>query len=285
MSDDTPDQTATDEEIEERYSDESSYTIKVNGKRYELNKAVRQKIQERARHEYDENWMLSCWWKKANPDQYPDGEWDNTIHDAGDPVLVIETTGPVVPWERLDQLDVEMQEPGPDSGFDGAGQKDDVDNGNGMKLVPQDDDDDVSQQIGRTHFDVTPQSYEEVPSPDGEDPEKIPPEPEQMDDEPEMVKWIPDHPELEHTWDTGRAICEIDSRVEWNVQKKAEQPNIVKEKENSHDLWEALLANEECEVVAELKKSQDTPSTDSSQDSGKEEEDVGPKYGGNNWKV
>jgi len=114
-------------------TDEPQYTVDLNGKRYELNEEARRSIQKRARLEYEENERFSCWWKTASHEQYEDDEWEENVHDAGDPVLVIETQGYMVPWEKLDKLNVEMQDAGPFSDMDSGGQDaDSVDSGGGF---------------------------------------------------------------------------------------------------------------------------------------------------------
>jgi hypothetical protein len=277
-------------------TDSAEYTVRVNGKQFELNEDARTAIQTRAKHEYSENPMFSCFWKVADPSQYEGGEWDETIHNKGDPVLVIETEGPMVPWERIDKLNVEMQEVGPQSQLDremddsddaDGPSADEMDNGNGLKTIDPDAVDDSEKTIGRTHFGLTPQSFEEVPSPDGEEPDKIPQKPEQMDDGPSLITWVPDHPDVEHTWTAGEAICPIYTRFEWNVQVKANQPRPTKEKDDSHDHWESLLKSYECDKLAELGPSQ-RPSSSSKTEKSEEEVDdkfKNGKYGGGNWHV
>jgi hypothetical protein len=292
------DNTPTEEELEEKYSDEPEYTLRLNGKVYELNKDARKAIQDRARHEYAENSMFTCFWKQASPEQYADGEWQETIHEQGDPVLVIETEGSMVPWERMDKLQVEMQEVGPQSQLDRQMDRDDDskpderDNGNGLKTIDPsdvDDDDEPEKQIGRTHFGITPQQFEEVPSPDGEEPDKIPPKPIEMDEDPALVKWIPEHPDIDHSWAAGEAICSMYNRVEWNVQAKVDQPRLDKNKDNSHDHWKSLLGLYDCEVVSELAPSQ-RPPTDTKEPRDPSDDDVADKFedgiaGGDNWRV
>jgi len=275
-------------------TDNADYTVQVNGKEFELNEEARTAIQTRAKHEYSENPMFSCFWKVAHPSQYAEGEWDETIHQEGDPVLVIETEGPMVPWERMDKLNVEMQEVGPESQLDRQMDRDDdqrpdeQDNGNGLKTIDPDDVDEAEKTIGRTHFGLTPQSFEEVPSPDGEEADKIPPKPEKLEG-PSLVTWVPENPEVEHSWSAGEAICPMYNRIEWNVQVKANQPRLTKDKDNSHDHWESLLKSHDCDKLAELGPSQRTPSKDDQpsgqvQRKGKDQFEDG-KYGGNNWQV
>lgn len=298
MTDTDTNDAPSEETLADKYSDEPDYTVQVNGKEYALNKEARESIQTRAKHEYSENPMFSCFWKKADPSQYAEGEWEDTIHEAGDPVLVIETEGPMVPWERMDKLQVEMQEVGPESQLDRqmdeSGDSDspsasEIDNGNGLKTIDPDDVDEAEKEIGRTHFSMTPQSFEEVPSPDGEEPDKIPPKPEKMGDEPTLITWVPDNPDVEHSWSAGEAICPMYNRVEWNVQVKANQPRLTKDKDTSHDHWESLLSTHGCEVVSELAASQKPPSK-SKRSRDPSEDDVPDHFengtaGGNNWQV
>jgi hypothetical protein len=270
------------DELEARYSDDAQYTIDLNGKRYHLNEEWRTSIQERAEREYAENEMFSCWWRVANESDAADSD---TVHEKGDPILVIETEGPIVPWERLDQLELEMQDNSAFDGFD-----DSSDNGNGVKMIDPDSvEDDSDEEKNRTHFSVTPQDFQEVPTPDGEDPDKIPPKPQEFD-EPSMVMWVPDNPDITHSWATGEAIAPMYNWVEWNVQQKAEQPRPISEESDSHNHFESLAQMHECEKVGELRANQETPSDSTQEPSGSVErkgkqsfEDG--KYGGGHWTV
>ncbi len=271
---------------------ETGYTVRLNGKRYQLNEEMRDAIQARARSEYEENEMFSCFWKTASPSQYPDGEWEQNMHDEGDPVLVIETEGPIVPWDRMDTLNVEMQEVGPESQLDREmDRSDEQDNGNGVKTMdPNDlDDDEIEKEIGRTHFSMTPQSFEEVPDPDGEEPDKIPAKPTELGEDPALIAWVPNHPDIDHTWAAGEAICSMYNRVEWNVQKKINQPRPIRETDDSHDHWESLLAIHNCEKIGELGPSQ-RPPNQATEQRDPSDDDVPDKFedgkaGGGNWRV
>lgn len=267
-------------------TDDPQYTVALNNKQYELNEAARQSIQTRAQYEYEDNERFSCWWKTASPSQYSDDEWEENIHEAGDPVLVIETQGHMVPWENLDTLNVEMQDAGPFSGMDSGGQDaDTVDSGGGMQSIDPNSGDDPDKTIGRTHFEQDPREYEGVESPDGEEEGKIPPAPKEMPDHPMLVKWVPDHPDIEHTWSAGEALTPTISWVEWNVQKYADQPRLTEDSQDSHDHWESLLQADGCDVVGELSTTQDVPSGNDNASDKQEVEDIGPKYNGDNWQV
>lgn len=281
------DNSPTEDDLEQTYSDEPTYTVDVNGVRYALSEEARREIQARAEREYARNEMFSCWWKVASPEQYEPEEWEENVHEAGDPVLVIETRGPMVPADDLDQLNVEMQEADPFGGMDsGDGQS--HDSGNGMRtLDPSDapDGDDAEKTIGRTHFEHTPRDYEDVPSPDGEEEDKLPPAPEEMGEHPVMAVWLPDHPDIEHTWSSGEALVSATSWVEWNVQQKANQPRPEDDESDSHDHWQNLLESMGCTIVAEQGPSQEPGADDSDEAQDEQTEDIGPKYNGDNWAV
>lgn len=255
-----------------------TYTVTLNGKSYELNKDARRRIQNRAESEYEENWMLSCWWKTASK---ADAEDEDTVHEVGDPILVIETEGPIVPWERLDQLEIEEQTTDSFQEFDNSGDS-------GMRTVKPDEEGDEEREKERTHFGITPQEFEEVPSPDGEDSDKVPAKADSFD-EPKMVMFVPDNPEIEHTWSAGEAMSPMTNWVEWNVQQKANQPRLSEDgdgSDDSHDHWESILSVDDCEVVGE--ESDDIlDKVDEGPDSDDEVEDrfKHGKNGGGHWNV
>lgn len=207
---------------------EPEYTVTLNGTVYEMSEEWRDAIERRAELEYEGNDQFSCWWKVATE---ADAE-SNDIHEVGDPILVIETVGVNVPWERLDQLEVEEET---NDSFDG------VDTG------------DESEEKSRMHFEVTPQDFEDVPSPEGEDPQRVPQKPEEFD-EASMVMWVPDNPDIEHSWGTGEAIMPMSNWVEWNVQAKANQPRPVRDKDSSHDHFESLAQSYDSEKIGEVKQ-------------------------------
>lgn len=261
-------------------------TLDVNGNRYKLNEEFLQAIQERAHREYEENHLFDCWWKI----------------DADDPILVIETEGKVVPWDKLDELEVEMKDISDVQGDDWHevdDTDDHVDGGGGMQSIkpdeaqPEDEQDSPEEEdMDRTHFGLTPRDFEEIPSPDSEDEEKVPPEPEEMDRGPALVWWVPRHPDIEERWDTGRAMVPVYSWVEWNVQNRVDEVRLSDDTEvepDSHDHWESLLKAYDCEKVGEYTVSQSKP--DDTEDEsgqverkGKDQYEDG-KYGGDNWNV
>ena len=286
-------ETPTEDDLEETYSDENEepqYTIDVNGKRYALNEEWRESIQQRARLEYEENEYVECFWKVASA---AEGNDPDSIHEEGDPILVIETEGVMVPWERLDQLELEMQDTSAFGGVD-DNKTSDVNEGGGMKTIKPDDakggNDGEKREKNRTHFGITPQDFQEVPSPEGEDPDKIPPKPQEFD-EPKLVFWLPEHPDIDHTWGAGEAIAPMYNWVEWNVQQKANQPRPSRDKDDSHDHFESLAQMHDCEQVGELAPKQQPPEPDAKDEpSGsvkRKGEDTfeNGKYGGSNWNV
>jgi hypothetical protein len=230
----------------EPYLDQFDFTVTLNGSEYELNESWRDAIERRAANEYEGNHLFECYWRVATEEDAAD---EDTIHNTGDPILVIETEGPMVPWEKLDQLELEEQTPEAFDSVD-SGSGSDVDEGNGMRTVKPGEvqDSDEEREKNRTHFEVTPQDFQDVPSPEGEDPERVPAKPEEFDS-PKMVMWVPDNPEIEHSWGAGEAISPMYNWVEWNVQAKADQPRPAREKDDSHDHYETLAKSHDCEEI------------------------------------
>jgi len=265
---------ATDSNDSQPDSSASQYTVTLNGTSYELNEDVRERIQTRAENEYDENQMFSCWWKVASEH---DAE-ESDIHSTGDPILVIETEGVMVPWERLDQLELDEQT------TDAFGEMDA--GSNDMKTTDGDD-----REKERAHFGVTPQEFEELPSPEGEDADKVPAKPESFD-EPKMVAFVPKDPDVTHTWGAGKALSPMHNWVEWNVQVRADQPRS--DKDDSHDHWESILSMDGCEALEEVEDSDEGDDGDilDKVDEGgsSDDEDVPKRFeegtaGGGHWNV
>lgn len=262
------------------------YTLELNDKVYGLTDEFLEAIAENAHRQYDENEMFECWWKRID----------------GDPVLVIETFGRQVPFDDLDELEMEMKEidDAPDTDTDDA-QTADNDSGNGMRTVPKDQatDDDHEEEGAeseRTFFSMTPQRYEEIPQPDGDEPDQIPAETQQIGDDPTLVWWVPSDPAVEERWETGRAIVACDSWVEWNVQARADDPSLTFDAEtgeyerngDSHDQWESLCEYYDCPVVAERQPSQQPAGQEQRKPDGwYDDKDLDPNSGavGNRWNL
>jgi len=210
----------------------TEYTLSVNEKKYKLTDEFRRSIERHAELKYESNDYMSCWWKKID----------------GDPVLVIETSGYIVPWEKLDQASFEM--------VDVSDTDDDaelIDNGNGVQSIDPDDmpSNDSGADEERTHFTVTPRDVDDIPQPDVDDADTIPPEPMEIDGT-ELVKVIPKDPYVDEYWGAGRAITKMDSWVEWNVQARADNPRPHSDDTDSHDQFESLCRTYDCEVVATM---------------------------------
>lgn len=273
-----------------------TYTVDVNEKRFALNEDFRLAIQKRAELEFEENPMFDCWWRVASQQ---DEEDPDTPHEKGDPLLVIETEGPIVPYDALDELDVEMvEEDNPfgdmvDSSSD-SDDTNDIDSGGNMKSVPPEDvdasDDDEESEFERAHFQMTPRDFEETPQPESEEDDKIPPKPIKLGNEPALVWWVPRHPDSEERWETGEAIVPTHSWVEWNIQARADEIRFTHDgdiKHNSHNHFESLLRHHDCEKVGEYELSQDVPKDEDSgqvERKGKKAYEDG-RFGGSNWNV
>lgn len=270
-------------------------TIRLNETEYALSEDFKEAVEGRAQREFGENWLFDSYWVE---------------NERGDPVLTIETEGFYVPWDRLEQLEFEMQEvEQPDEDGSNDDETEEFDNGNGVKSVPKDDvdvdspdpaspdeDDDASTD---TKFMMTHPSKHYVPQPDDDDPDKLPPDPDELPEDPSLVAWVPESGRTE-VWSTGKSLIPTSVTVEWNVQIRADEVpdgatqlspdenNHVEEvpKTNNHDHWEALARMYDCEVVAEKQPSDSPPQSDETGYSGKEpEEELDGKYGGTNWDV
>ncbi len=236
--------------------EDTRFTVTVNETKYALNEKFRERIELLAENEYGDNNRFSCWWKLATEE---DAEQED-IHSVGDPTLVIETEGTTVPWERLDQLQVEDQST--------------------EQYQSHDADDDNTEEKNRTHFSVTPSEYEELPSPDGEEQERVPESPRDFE-EPQMVVFVPENPDRTHTWGTGEAIAPMCNWVEWNVQARADQPRV--DADDSHNHWESLLSMDDCEAIEENVSSEPDTTDSSVEDTDKW--DSSGKRGGQRWQV
>lgn len=281
-------------------------TVELNRKEYALSEEFRERIENRAEAEFEENHFLDYYWSE---------------NERGDPILNIETEGCWVPWDRLERLEFEMAptEEQPDSdgeGDDSDDETENLDNGNGVKSVPKDDvdmdapptaqpSDDEEAEEPDTSFMLTHPSKHYIPQPEEDDPEKLPPDPEEIPEDPSLVYWVPDDGRTE-VWSTGKALIPTNLFLQWNIQVKADEApdDAVKEvpnddggieqvpRTNSHDSFEWLAEETDCEVVAKRQPS-DTPSQpegDDSEQSGeyqgrKPDETLDGKYGGNNWNI
>lgn len=243
----------------------TQYTVDVNGRRYELSDEFKESIEQFAEGEYGENKRFECWWK---------------VED-GDPVLVIETLGTKVPWDRVDKLEMDMDE----REHELAGDGDEIDAGNGMVEIDPDEEgggrDDVD--FGRTHFIVTPHRFEEKPTPVSEEKDKLPLKPEKVSERPEMMTWIPRHPDIDVTWAAAETLVPVESWIEWNVQEKADQPRPSgderRDKPDSHDMIESMCKTHDCELIGE------TSASDSGQVERKGEEWYDGEIVGDRWRM
>lgn len=250
----------------------TQHTVDVNGRRYELSKTFKERIEQFAEGEYGDNQRFDCWWKV----------------DEGDPVLVIETLGTKVPWDRVDKLEMDMDEPEHELASDGN----EMDAGNGMVEIDPDEEDDGARDnvdFGRTHFIVTPQRYEEKPTPVSEEKDKLPLKPEKMGHEPEMMTWIPRHPDIDVTWAAAETLVPVESWIEWNVQEKADQPRPSgderRDKPDSHDMIESMCNTYGCEMIGESTPSNDIGDDASGQVERKGEEWFDGSVVGDRWRM
>lgn len=262
-------------------------TIQVNGKEYALNENLKQSLEERAEIAFEGNRYVDFYWKE---------------NGRGDPILVIDTAGEMVPVDRLERLEFEYQDVDSE-------EREDIDNGNGVKSVPKEDVDlnpgdgpnspNEEAEVPDTSFMVTHPNKNYVPQPEEDDSDKVPPHPDELPEDPTYVQWVPEDDSLTEHWSTGRTLIPLDQFVEWNLQSRADEapdgsmkkPSPEKEvpKTTRHDEWEKMLERNGCEVVATKQPTHtpDIPEEDNSQSgyNGRSREDIGGKFDGNNWNV
>lgn len=220
-------------------------SITVNNTVYELSDEFKQDVEDLAESFYDGNDFIELCWREAAANE-AEG------HMEGDPILCIETSGHVVPWENLSEFTV-------DEGDD---------------IVDAEDIPDIKEM-------VVPEEYRNIPDPDDDDIDTWIPEPEKYNesDGPVLAFPAPEDTRAER-WETGRSLTKLYTIVEWNLQLRADTAYTVYENSNanSHDDWELWLESTNCTAVAEKEKSSSDPYGDV--------EDMGPKYGknSNNWR-
>lgn len=262
-------------------------SVCVNGKVYRLSDDFKASIEKIAENEYGENNFLSYHWRIADS--------DDEEHESGDPLLCIETEGHYVPWDSLSEFELEMQERGPqmiDPSSDDDTEPQERDNGNGVKTVKKDEvdmDDDEPDDMQDFKMTMMPQNFRPIPDPDDGKFSTFPTEPREYDEEagPIMVIPIPQN-QREERWAAGRSLVPVFTCVEWNLQKRADTVDSfgTNEHGNSHDKWQDWLERLDCDVTGTLQP-KNPPEEQDSENAGEmyEQDDVGPKYQGNNWHV
>ncbi|AGM11477.1 hypothetical protein M199_gp189 [Halogranum tailed virus 1] len=287
MSENQDSESEYEPEKEPEAYEDMALSVCVNGKVYRLSDEFKSDIERIAENEYGDNEFFSYHWRVADS--------DDEDHEAGDAILCIETEGHMVPWDALSEFELEMQERGPqvvDPSSDDDQQPTERDNGNGVKTVKKDEvgmDDDTPDDMQDFKMTMMPQNFRPIPDPDDGKFSTLPPEPQEYDEEagPILVIPIPQN-QREERWAAGRSMVPVYNFIEWNMQKRADSvPSFGQKKRgDSHDKWQDWLERQDCEVTGTLQpKNPPEEQDDSAQDMYDSQEDVGPKYGGNNWQV
>lgn len=229
--------------------------IVVNNTRYRLSDEFKREVEDLAERFYDGNDFIDLCWRRASADETD----SQSGHREGDPLLHIETSGHVVPWENLSEFE--------------------VDSGDG--IIDGEDVPDIKESM-------FPEEYRPYPDPDDDDINTWIPEPERYseDEGPTLVMPAPEDKRAER-WETGRSLTKVYTHVEWNLQKRADTSYTVYEekKQDSHDDWELWLKETGCTPVEDDVSSQQSPANSGTEDP-YDVEDMGPKYGKNdgNWR-
>lgn len=257
-------------------------SLRVNGTVYRLSDDLTDHIEGLAESLYDENEHLSYYWRVADAEDARNGR-----HEKGDPLLCIDTSGVMVPWQQLSEFEIEVEEDSP--GIPGG--SDDTtatDNGNGVQTVDPDESDD-DESVEDFKMPMFPEQYRPIPDPDDDDAETMPPSPERFDEDggPIVNMPVPEN-ERQERWDTGRSMVPLSTTVEWNLQRRADTTHLYGPEDggHSHDEWEQLLELTDCEVTGHVQASNPPSEDDADPDSIYDEEsDKGGKYQGNNWQI
>lgn len=194
----------------------SEYTLTVDGKTYELTREFREFVQESAESAYESNEYTSTWWKRTD----------------GDPILVIETSGHMMPFEYIDEVADE----------------------------PIDED----EEGGRLYFLQENSENENVGQPERSDDDTTIPEMTQEVPEDEDVLVAP-VPEVGPEWGVGEAVIPMEGTYERNLQKMVDESGSLDrdtynesatyddgeryDAPHEQGSWKWLLESFDCEVL------------------------------------
>lgn len=235
-------------------------TIKVDGEHtvYKLNEEARSSIERRAEIAFEENPMLDYWWETYN-DTFEDHHGPNQVKRAqyGDPILVIETEGEVVPAENVVQPQQAQMIDATDVESDGDGTQKEETSGSDMKTLLPDRDEPDEEDYSLEQLVQDSIETREEQMKDG----RLPRAPEE---EPKVPHFIQTIPELGgESWSTARAMFPAAGMYYWDVQARIDYPPVLPDqtkeqaRQRSHERWQRNMERWGCEVVEEKKHTSD----------------------------
>lgn len=219
---------------------------------YELTDEFKEHIEDLAQSRFEDNEYVDLWWSK----------------DA--PVLNIETLGPVMPWEYIDQL----------------------------SMVDMEEMEEEEMEAGDTAYIHFPETKRYIPAiEDEEDDNRMP---EEVVEEPEDAAYV--IPQIEDdergAWDVGRAMLPREGHYTWDVQEAISNApsrhaddrgwsNEMKKRNiklrSPLDTWEGLLMTFGCEYNTE--KVQDGKKATQRQRDQKKQKQAATGQRGNRWNL
>ena len=222
---------------------------------YELSEDARSAIERRAEAAFGENPRLDYWWETYN-DTFEQHHGPNQVSHGqyGDPVLVIETEGKIVPAENIVQpQQAEMIDASDAQSVD---EEEESTGSDMMTLLPERDQPEQQsyslEQVVRDSIETREEQIE-----DG----RLPRAPEE---EPEVPHFIQTVPEVDgENWSTAKAMFPAAGMYYWDVQARIDYPPVLPEqtkeeaRQRSHERWQSNMNRWDCETVNETKHTSD----------------------------
>jgi len=267
---------------------ELTVTIEQDDTRYEysLSDSFQSYIETTAEHSYEGNEYTELFW-----DEFSD-EWEESDHlesdiprtNYGDPILSIQTSGPIVPLRRVVQpQEAKTIEPDSDAvEIINDDSKDETDSGEALTFLPDSDDED------ETSYDIAQLVQGSIETREEQlDEGRLPRAPTEESKIPQFLQLVPEQDWT--VWATAESLLPVANTYYWNIQSRIDYPPVPaqttdddreKLRDHSHDRWQTILEQHDCEVVREEQITQDTSDVSSQyfsddDDTSNEKTDVG----------
>ena len=222
-------------------------TIQTDGTySYELSDKAQERLLRSAEIAYEKNQYVDCWFEtyddsfeEAHPGACPRAQY-------GDPIIVIETEGPMVPADRVVQPQEAKSIDSSQLEDDDAELVDEKDNGGDMMTVLPDRDnpDKANYSVEQLVKDSIETRSEQIEN------GRLPRRPHE---EPEVPQFIQLMPELDGTvWSTAEAMFPVGGFYYRNVQTRIDYPptppskTLEQARQESHETWQEMLENMDC---------------------------------------
>lgn len=206
---------------------EQDLTVYCNNKKYKLSEKCIEHFETIAENSFSENEYVDVHTREFDKNMYQN--YPSCEAAKGEPVIIIETAGHVVPIDNIIQPTEESNTT--------------------FESIPEEKEDNDNYSIEheyRERLNQPPSETEPSPYQKQIDQGRIPEMPRQEDEEPQMVVGVP---EVEGTtWSTKKAIIPQEGFYFFNIQKRIDNPEYTETK-NYQKRWEVLLKSMNCEVL------------------------------------